>query len=313
VRTPHFRRHQGLIVLGLLFPLLGEVSAAIAVLYPDVPDPDRKVFTSILEGIETEVGSERLHLLALGDNTELRNVRQWLVSQSPDTVITLGRAGYDAYRQANLPWPVVVGALDSSPHTMPGFSSISLLVDPSLLFQTVKRVLPNVRRVHTAFRPERDLWIIEQARAIAPGYGIKLNAKAVSDLRGGANFYWKIIRQADAKTDALWLPMDSQVIDDEVVLPFVVRETWARRLPVFSTSLRHVAMGTVFALYPDTKALGRRLAQMALRLAENPKRHYGIEPLRDVAYALNLRLVAHLGLVIDHDTEQAFDLIFPRQ
>ena len=63
----------------------------------------------------------------------------------------------------------------------------------------------------------------------------------------------------------------------------------------------------------DGRALvpGTGIVELAAQALRTPKARSGIEVLRAVKRALNLRIAAHLGLTIDRDLERRFDLVFP--
>ena len=118
-------------------------------------------------------------------------------------------------------------------------------------------------------------------------------------------------RTRSRKRDALWLPQDTTTVDDDTILPFVLRQSWNRDLPVFSSNVTHVKRGALFALYPDNVELGRALAQAAVRYLSGSKHGVeGVQALREVKSAINTRTAAHLGLSLD--TKLAgYDLVFP--
>ena len=73
--------------------------------------------------------------------------------------------------------------------------------------------------------------------------------------------------------------------------------------------LDHAQAGALFAAYPDSRALGRRLGEMALKLAEHPGKPLSITPLRELKFALNVRVARHLGLVHGEDALDRFDRV----
>lgn len=282
----------------------------IAVLYPQTSKPYSRVFAQILTGIEDRLGMPHVRRQALAPGPDPIAVARWLEAESADAVITLGRVATQAYDATALALPQVIGALDISPQTHPNATGVSLSVDPSALFSTLELLAPAIERVFVVYNPRRERWIIDRAAMAAVHYDLKLLPFEATDLRAAAKHFWQILKTANPDTDALWLPMDGTIVDTEVVLPVVIEQSWQRRLIVFSSNLLHADLGVLFALYPDTEALGRRLADMALTLAKNPDARLGIEPLRDVRRALNLRIGSHLDLSITEQTRRQFDLIF---
>lgn len=302
-----------LLALGLssfLSAAVGADSPVLVVLYPEVPQPYRTVFADLISGIEQRSRMARVQSYALAEDVDPRTLKPRLESQGANVVITLGRAATHAYEASGLAVPQVIGALDLSPQTRPAASGISLSVDPVLLFSTLKRLAPQIKRVVVVYNPDRDRWIIDRAGQVTSAHQLTLLPLKASGLRESAQHFLEILNTANPDTDSIWLPMDSQIVDPEVILPVIIEQSWQRRLVVFSSNLMHVNLGVLFALYPDNQALGRQLAEMALQVAQDPSAKPGIEPLRAVKRALNLRVAAHLGLAVDRETERQFELIF---
>jgi putative ABC transport system substrate-binding protein len=187
---------------------------------------------------------------------------------------------------------------------------VSLAVDPALLFSTLKRLAPQTQRVFVVFNPDRERWIIERAQQAASGFNLTLAPLEAKDLHTSAHQFLRILDSAQAGTDAIWLTVDSQLVDTQAILPVIIEQSWRRRLVVFSNNLEHANLGVLFAVFPDNRELGWRLADLALALDSHPDRHPGVEPLRAVKRALNLRVAAHLDLAITQSVEKQFDLVF---
>ena len=316
------RRWRRATVLGLSILLLfaSGVSAGasgagpqrvVAVLYPETDAPYRQIFADLLSGIEQGLAGETVRTYPLSAAPEGAALRRWLNQHAPAVTITLGRVPTETYEQLGLKTPHVIGALDASPQTRPTVAGVGLAVDPALLFATLEQLAPTRRRVWVVFNPAYDRWLMELARTAAAARALNLEPLEARDLRESARQFHRILDTADPATDALWLVADASIIDSETILPLVIETSWQRRLPVFSNSLLHSKRGVLFALYPDNVALGRRLAELAAQALQTPQARSGIEVLRTVKRALNLRIAAHLGLTIDQDLERRFDLVFP--
>jgi len=316
------RRWRRATVLGLSILLLfaSGVSAGasgagpqrvVAVLYPETDAPYRQIFADLLSGIEQGLTGETVRAYPLPAAPDVAALRRWLDQHAPAVTITLGRVATETYEQLGLTTPHVLGALDASPQTRPNVAGVSLAVDPALLFATLEQLAPTRRRVWVVFNPVYDRWLMELARTAAAARALNLEPLEARDLRESAGQFLHILATADPATDALWLVADASIIDSETILPLVIEKSWQRRLPVFSNSLLHIQRGVLFALYPDHVALGRRLAELAIQALRTPPARSGIEVLRAVKRALNLRIAAHLGLTIDPDLERRFDLVFP--
>jgi putative ABC transport system substrate-binding protein len=155
--------------------------------------------------------------------------------------------------------------------------------------------------------------LIKLAKEAARAQGIELVAQEAGDLKSALTIYQNIFAVADARRDALWLPQDSATVDESLVMPHVLQESWNKNVPVFSSNVSHVRRGALFALYPNNLELGRNLATSAISMASGNTSVRGVLPLRDVLTAFNTRTASHLGLAPSPAQQQGFDLLFPEQ
>lgn len=283
----------------------------IAVIYPDIGEPYRSVFTKIIEGIEAKTKT-RVASYAVGNSFNPQELSNELKKQDVRVVIALGRNGLKAAGALDRDIGVVAGGVVSVPESDAHAAPVhSLAPDPALLFARLKALSPSTRRVFVVYEPRQNAWLIRLARDAARSNGIELVAQEANDLKSAVLLYQEFFASADGKRDAVWLPQDSTTVDESVVLPLVLQESWARNVPVFSSSVAHVKRGALFALYPNNIELGRNLATSALGLASGTSPNKGLTPLRDVLTAFNTRTASHLGLQISAAQQQSFDLIFP--
>ncbi|ELX08892.1 hypothetical protein Jab_2c09500 [Janthinobacterium sp. HH01] len=296
-------------LLVLLLSLLGGQACAqtLTVLYPDIGDPYRTVFAEILHGIE-EQSKARPRAIALTAATDLGELRSLL--KNGKVVIALGRQGLKAAGTLDPAQAVVVGGVGPSPDA-DRLNGISLTPDPALLFSMLKSLLPGIRRVIVVYNPAVNETQIRLAREAARSLGLELAALEASDLAGAARAYETQLAAADGHRDALWLPQDSTTVEETTILPLVLKESWSRNVPVFSSSVLHVKKGVLFGMYPNNVQLGRDLAALALSMqnGEQPKR--GVTPLRAVRSALNSRTASHIGLNLVSSQQRSFDAVFP--
>lgn len=284
---------------------------AIAIIYPDIGEPFRAIFATIIEGIEEKT---KIKILSypLAANLEAAELNSQLKKNGTKVVIALGRQGLKAAAGLDSAIAVVIGGVLSVPepdsHNLTG---ISLTPDPSLLFMRLKNLLPGIKRVIVVYNPQTNEWLIKLAREAAKAQGLELVTFQARDLSSAARLYESTFATADGRQDAVWLPQDSTTVDETTVLPLVLKESWNRGVPIFSSSLVHVKKGALFALYPNNLDLGRDLAAVALGLltGDTPKR--GIVPLREVHTAVNLRTANHIGLSIGEQQQRSFDFVYP--
>ena len=287
-------------------------AGAIAVIYPDIGEPYRSVFTQIIDGIESKTKG-RVTNFAVGANVDVGELNNSLRRQDTRVVIALGRQGVKVASALDSNIGVVVGGvLTAAENEMRNMQVNSLAPDPALLFSRLKGVMPKVRRVFTVYDPHQNAWMMRLAKEAARAQGLELTTYEAQDLRSAMRAYQEILETANSSQDALWLPQDSTTVEDSTVLPLVLQESWDHNLAVFSSSFGHVRRGVLFSLYPNNVELGRHLAGSALGyLASGENETSGMMPLREVLMAINLRTAKHLGL--NTSRPQSFDMAFPEQ
>jgi putative ABC transport system substrate-binding protein len=298
-----------LAALALCAPTPDAQAEALAVIYPDIGEPYRKVFSEIISGIE-EQSRARARGYPLAANADPAELQASVRAGGARVVIALGRQGMKAAAGLEPSVAVVIGGVSAVPEA-DKLNGISLMPDPALLFAQLKLLVPGVRRVMVVYNPLSNEPLIKLAREAAKAQGLELLALEAGDLASAARRYEAAFAGADGKRDALWLPQDLTTVDETTILPIVLRESWNRSVPIFSSSVLHVKKGALFALYPNNVGLGRDLAALALSLQNGEPARRGISPLRAVRTALNSRTASHIGLVIAPGQQQAFDAIYP--
>lgn len=287
-------------------------SRSIAVIYPDIGEPYRSVFSTIIDGIEDQAKG-RVTSIAVGANPNTQDIAGQLRKQDVRAVIALGRNGLKVASSLDRQWGVVAGGVLSVPESEArDFAVHSLAPDPALLFARLKTLMPAAKRVMVVYDPRQNDWLIRLARDAAKAQGLEVQALEAQDLKSAVHQYREAFASADPKKDVLWLPQDSTTVEESAVLPMVLEESWGRGLVVFSSNVSHVKRGVLFSLYPDNAELGRVLGRMAqgyaLSGASAPQR--GVSPLKEVLLAVNTRTANHLGLNLDA-RRLRFDMVFP--
>ncbi|MFN3302809.1 MAG: ABC transporter substrate binding protein [Roseateles sp.] len=291
--------------------LAAEGARGIAVVYPDLGEPFKQIFAAIIDGIEDRLRGDVI-ALPVGGSAAPAAIAEDLRRRDVKVLIGLGRGGMRIAAALAAELAVMVGCVVSVQESESrAFPVYTLAPDPALLLARLKRLVPAVRRVHVVYDPKLNGWLARLAREAARAEGLELLGQEAVDQAGALRSYAQLLAGADPARDALWLPQDPTTVDDNAVLPLVLREGWNRNIAVFSSHLAHVKRGALFSLYPDNRELGRSLAASAQRLAQSPKAAVpGVVPLRQALAAINVRTAAHLG--IDAAAAQSgFDLVFP--
>lgn len=300
----------------LLFFLMPGVTVSapdsVAVLYPDVPDPYQAIFREIISGIKARMPTG-VHNYVLDNGFDVKHIRTWLTERDVNVIIALGRRGLNAATAATDSMPIISGALLLTPRDeKSNVVGISLAPDPKLLFARLRALDPGIKRIQTVYDPEQNAWIMDLAVKEAAALNLTLVTHKASSLREAVYDYKKILFEADPHRDALWLPVDNTTMNDQVVLPLILRESWERGLVVFSSNPAHASEGVLFSVFPDNKALGANLARLARKVAAGDSMP-AIHPLDKLLFAVNERTADHLGLAMSAQWRRRFKYVFPSQ
>lgn len=287
-----------------------DAARAIAVIYPDIGEPYRSVFSTIIGGIEDQTKS-RVASFPVGASANTQDLSNELKRRDIRAVIALGRNGLKVATGLDRTLGIVAGGVLSVPEAdAQNLSVHSLAPDPALLFAKLKTLMPSARRVIVVYDPRQNTWLIKLAREAAKAQGLELQAFEADDLKTATRQYQDSLSSADPKRDVLWLPQDSTTVDETAVLPLVLQEAWNRNLTVFSSSAAHVKRGALFSLYPNNVELGKALAGWAMGYVSSGTATRGVRPLKEVLVAVNTRTANHLGINLNA-LQQRFDMVFP--
>lgn len=307
--------HRLAVMVVLAFAWLGMAQAStIAVVYPEVRSPYLEVFQEIVRGIEAEIRQPvKPYVLKGGEDNTPNALRERMKADRVDVVIGLGYAGFLAAKPLSETFPVVIGAvLLSSEQETQGVSGISLTPDPDMLFGKLKELVPAAKEITVVYSPKQKDWEMGHAYHAAEAHGLNLIALPAEDPRLSAALFRDVLHRVREDSVAVWLPQNNAAMDEQVLLPVVLKDAWEKQFVVFSSSIDHVRKGALFSLYPDNFRMGRSLALMAKSQVQSSSRPVAIEPLRDVLTAVNLRTAEHLGLDWVDNSRHKFDLTFPR-
>jgi putative ABC transport system substrate-binding protein len=237
------------LLAALLLPTsLSAAELNVAVLYPDVGDPYRKVFLEIIRGVETELQQPIKPYPIEGDKADQATLAERLKQDHIDVAIALGNAGYTVAQTLTATLPTVVGAVLLAPGADEhGLSGISLSPDPALLFSRLKELAPGAREVAVIYDPDGYEEEIRRAQEAAKSHGLTLHALPATDVRENAAHYQELLEQIKNGSVALWLPQANTAMDEQALLPVVLREAWDKSFVVFSSNLDHVRKGALFS------------------------------------------------------------------
>ena len=301
-------------LFGLFPPFLSAAQPPIiAVLYPELDEPYRGVFSSIIEGIE-EQSKAGVRLLSISDGSDNSQLMGSAILNDVSVIIALGRTGLAVAKHWRGKVPIVVGALLLTPDKNErGLSGISLAAAPDLLFERLHHLAPSVKRVHVVYTPRTSEWLVDIARNIADKFNFQLHTYKSDDIKSSALIYRNILNKSRPGEDAIWLLPDPVAVDNRITFPLLLRGAWNNNVLLFSSNPAHVKRGALFAMFPDNKLMGMSLARMAESYLgdDAADMRNTVVSLRDLQAAINLRTADHIGLTLLNEERKDYALIFP--
>jgi putative ABC transport system substrate-binding protein len=303
---------RALLVALLWCAALGRaVADPVLVLYPEAPDPYRQAFDQIMTGLASTAGGP-VNRRMVTAATERGQIQGWLDEASPDAaVVLLGRpndalSGVSRDRFGGR--RVFVGGVNALPGQLP-WPGVSLIAEPALYLQTLRELLPSVRRV-IAFHHARDPEWAPLATRAAAGLGLRVEPVAVTDAASAVRQIAGALKTLDPETTALWFAANTIDQDRELIFPWVLEETWDRKIAAFSDTAAHAKRGFLFALYPDYAEIGAELGRRIGRGAAG--NGGGLALTRAVRFALNGRTARRLGVALGDDLLRRAQPLFPQ-
>jgi putative ABC transport system substrate-binding protein len=298
-----------LLAFALFFSLpIFAATPSVAVIYPELRSPYNKIFDDIADGVEKKVnGSTKRY--ALPKDYSSKELDVWLKKNNIKVCVALGSRGENAANNFSQDIPIVLsGILQPKSVVHPG---ISLAASPDKLFAKLKQQKINVKQVIVIYNPDKSEWLIREAQSAALKHELELITYTTSSLSESAKIYQKVFKRLRIKDAAIWLPPDSTSIDNRTLLSFVLQQSWARSVAVFSSSPAHVNKGVLFAMYPDNMKLGQSLGAIAMDELNGGTKLIGMIPVEDLKTAFNKRTAEHLGVRFTSDDLRNYDAVFP--
>lgn len=298
----------GMSLLILSNSVVGQQSVAreITVVMPQVRPPFDKIFSEILEGIQTEAKGNTQSIVITEDSSN-HEVLALLETAEPGAVIGLGTQVKNHLAPLQDQFRVVYGASFLNPdRTSNDLTGISLTPSPDITFKWLHTLVPEIKTVHAVYQEDYSGWLIELGKKVATDHELTLVGHPVEDVREAAGKFRDILNQMDPATHAIWLMQRDPTLDEKAVVPDILAQAWSKNFVIFSNNPSHVPRGALFALYPDNEKMGRSLAKLS-----KDTNFQGVIPLSDLKIAVNVRTASHVGKNFTRREEKQFDLIFP--
>lgn len=306
------RRRMRTTTLVLLVLLLAAAprshGSTVLVLYPDAPPPYQHAFEQIIGGLKRSV-NQSLETLPLPGNYDIPTIERWIDThkKGDTTLVLLGQRALDAYAQLSTRLPAFVGGV-SRLYDKANLPGISMTIATPVVLATVHELLPATQTIIVFYNAAFSGWVPPAPQTTA-GHDLTIRSIAVTDAQTAVKEISRIVETVDPQTTALWFMEGTISLNTELILPFVLEETWKRRIPAFSDAPSYVKRGMLFALYPDYDGMGVELGSRLQPAAPRPPR--GIAFTHAAHFAINTRTAQHLGIPLRTEFMERADAVFP--
>ena len=198
--------------------------------------------------------------------------------------------------------------LDPDKHDLkaPNMTGIRLEVPVERQLNTIRTVLPSLKRLGVLYDPEKTGGLIEEARRQAKAMGLEIIARQVRTEKDVPS----MLRMLLLRIDALWLIPDSTVVT-EAALKFVLDTALDSKLPIIGFSSELVRSGALLGLSVSYEDVGRQAGALARKMLND---HY--KPLSStfppdrLRLALNLKIARELEITISPEVVNSADEVY---
>lgn len=286
----------------------------VAVFQPDLRAPYDQVFRSIVSGIK-EQADFKVSIKKISTDYNQAKLSAWLNKKKVKAIVAFGSRGLEAAQATANGRPVLAAAslLSSDLLESGNAGGISLAADPELMMAELKRLSPSVKKIYAVYSPKHNDWLMQYASKIAEDYGIELKLIQATDLRQAAIQYKSVLNELESERDALWLPLDPITVENRTILPLILRVTWDKNLTVISSNAPHAKRGTLFSTFPKNMEMGQSIAETVNEWLHTGEPKFAVKPLTDLGFAINIRTASHLGIKLNKESLERYDLKFPQE
>jgi putative ABC transport system substrate-binding protein len=161
--------------------------------------------------------------------------------------------------------------------------------------KTLKRVMPDLKRVGVLYNPDETLPVVQEAKRVMKSMEIELVAEEVNSEGDVPEALQRLEKQ---KIDALWSVADGKVFNRQSTR-YIIEQVVRKGIPFMGPHNGFVRAGALLALTADYRENGRQAAEIAGKILEGSKPgDIAVAVPREVEMALNLRVANHIGLKI---------------
>lgn len=268
-----------------------------------------KPYQIALDAFAKTVGAEIAEYDMTGKVDRDSEIIREIAFKRPDLVLALGTKAAKLSYQNIRDIPIIfcmVSRPEKYELTGENITGVSLNIPAKVQFETLKSILPYIKRIGVVFNQEESGKAVKKADKEAKKLGLELVALQVESEKEVP----RVTRDLKGNIDALWMIMDSTIVTNESVKHLILF-TLRNKIPFMGLSIRFVQEGALLALSADYADMGRQASKLAKQILKgNSPKDLPIVPPEKTKLFLNLKAAKLIGIDFPPHVIQRADKIF---
>ena len=287
-----------------VFPLsVSSLTHPIVILKSSDIDAYRKATRGVMDALKNHPA---LVYNLNGDLNRISHVMEKIEIVSPKAIIAIGSLSVLALKTVPIDTPVVFCMVVNPTEALqtPKSYAISMHLPIDEAYHRIKQIFPG-GRIGIPYNPERTGDLVENFLSYFKETPIELIPFVVhspSDL--GPN-----LTRFRSKIDALWLFPDSSFLD-VISVKFLLKYSFTENLPLIAYSKGFSKSGALLSLVGDYEEMGRKAAQVALRVVsgDNPPK---VQHSLKLQTYINLQVANRMNILVKNSLIALADQVYP--
>lgn len=174
--------------------------------------------------------------------------------------------------------------------------SFAFTPSPQSVVESIKKNFPNKNHLYIVSNKRHD-WLDKQYIQYCKENGLRVSFYYGSTLRVVMEHYRNILSNIKNES-SLILINENSLVDNDVILPYILNKSWDNDVIVISTKASHAKYGILMSLVPDIKGFGFQINNCFKKTCNKIE---NIDGFNVGVPLVNKRMYNHLGLKIKTD------------
>lgn len=268
----------------------------VAVVHYKAPDQYKPIINDIVGGVEDAVDSDVIRIIIdKNDDSSLALVK----SLSPSIpIISITPTVHSKLKELNLTNKQILGATTSR-KSLDNTIIASLTAPMTEIISSLQSLAADKNRIHYFHHPHDALLTRTETINGEEGSPVEIIDYPVNSTSEALLGLKHLFEENLKQSDAIYIESDVVSHNPELIIKYLVEQSWRYRTPVITNSSSLVKQGLLFALVPDYIEHGRLLGRLATEVTQN---NYSIRHTPSSALLINRRTLLHLGLPTPEST-----------